>query len=128
MDCRASLCRTDRLVLSRQNLPDLAGCAISYDQGWVKELISSSKNRGKPDFTLMATGSELSLAMDVAAALEKIGKAVRVISMPAGKFLKKQSEEYKNSVVGGDLGQARQHRGSSQLWLDKVDWYRGDFD
>jgi transketolase len=58
----------------------------------------------KPNFTLIATGSEVSLAMDVAVALEKLGKAVRVISLPCWELFEQQSEEYIKSVVGGDIG------------------------
>ena len=53
----------------------------------------------------MATGSEVSLALDVAAALEKIGKSVRVISMPCWELFEQQSDEYKDSLLGGDIGQ-----------------------
>jgi transketolase len=92
------------LVLSRQNLPDLAGCNVPYDQGMGKGAYIVKKESAKPDFTLMATGSEVSLAIDVATALEKIGKGVRVISMPCWELFEDQSDEYKRSVVGGDLG------------------------
>lgn len=92
------------IILSRQNLPDIAGCNVPYDQGMGKGAYIIKKESAKPDFTLMATGSEVSLAMDVAAALEKIGKAVRVVSMPCWELFDEQSDEYKRSVVGGDLG------------------------
>lgn len=92
------------LILSRQNLPELAGCNVSYDQGMGKGAYIVKREASKPDFTLMATGSELSLALDVAAALEKIGKAVRVVSMPCWQLFEAQSDDYKKSVVGGDLG------------------------
>lgn len=92
------------LVLSRQNLPELASCNVPYDQGMGKGAYIIKKESTKPDFTLMGTGSEVSLAMDVCAALEKIGKSVRVISMPCWELFEEQSDEYKRSVVGGDLG------------------------
>jgi transketolase len=53
---------------------------------------------------LFATGSELSLAMDVADRLEKIGKQVRVVSFPCWKIFDEQSEDYQNSIIGGDIG------------------------
>ena len=62
------------------------------------------KETAQPQFTLMATGSEVSLALDVAAALEKRGKAVRVISMPCWQLFEAQSDEYKASVLGGAIG------------------------
>jgi transketolase len=92
------------LVLSRQNLPDIAGCNVPYDQGMGKGAYIIKKESSKPDFTLMATGSEVSLAMDVSTALEKIGKSVRVVSMPCWEIFEEQSDEYKKSVLGGDLG------------------------
>jgi transketolase len=92
------------IILSRQALPELAGCNVPYDQGMAKGAYIVKKESSKPDFALMATGSEVSLALDVAAALEKIGKSVRVISMPCWELFEEQSDEYKKSVVGGDLG------------------------
>ncbi len=92
------------IVLSRQSLPELAGCNVPYEQGMAKGAYIVKKESSKPDFTLIATGSEVSLAIDVAAALEKIGKSVRVISMPCWELFDQQSDAYKNSIVGGDLG------------------------
>jgi transketolase len=92
------------LVLSRQNLPELVGCNVPYDQGVGKGAYIVKKETAKPDFTLMATGSEVSLAVDVASALEKLGKAVRVISMPCWELFEEQSDEYKRDIVGGNLG------------------------
>lgn len=63
------------------------------------------RESGKPDFTLLATGSELSLAMDVASELEKRGKSVRVVSMPCWRLFEAQDAAYKEQVVGGHLGQ-----------------------
>ena len=93
------------LVLSRQNLPDLEGTHVHYDHGMGKGAYIVKKEENKPDFTLFATGSEVSLALDVAIALEKLGKTVRVVSMPCWEIFEEQSETYKNSIVGGDLGQ-----------------------
>ncbi len=93
------------IVLSRQALPDLPHTNIPYDQGMGRGAYIIKKETKKPDFTLFATGSEVSLAVDVSVALEKMGKSVRVVSMPCWEIFEKQSEEYKKSVVGGDLGQ-----------------------
>jgi transketolase len=59
---------------------------------------------GNPDFTILSTGSELHLAMEAAVRLEKMDKKVRVISMPCWELFDKQSEDYKDSVLGGDIG------------------------
>ena len=92
------------LILSRQNLPDCPGTNVSYDEGMAKGAYIVKRESKQPDFTLLATGSELSLALDVATALEKRGKATRVVSMPCWKLFEEQSDAYKNSVVGGNLG------------------------
>lgn len=92
------------IILSRQNLPELSETNVPYEQGVGKGAYILKKETAKPNFTLFATGSEVSLALDVATALEKIGKSVRVVSMPCWEIFEKQSEEYKASVVDGDLG------------------------
>jgi transketolase len=93
------------ILLSRQNLPEVQGTHTPYANGVGRGAYIIKKENGTPDYTLLATGSELSLAMDVAAALEKLGKHVRVVSMPCWEIYEKQSPEYKQSVLGGNLGQ-----------------------
>lgn len=93
------------LVLSRQALPELEHTKVSYEEGLGRGAYILREPKRKPDFTLFATGSEVSLALDVAAALEKTGKATRVVSMPCWQLFEGQPQEYKNSIVGGDIGQ-----------------------
>jgi transketolase len=92
------------ILLSRQPLPDLPGTNIAYDQGMARGAYIVKKESGKAQFALLATGSELSLALDVAKELEKTGKPTRVISMPCWELFEKQPAAYKESVLGGDLG------------------------
>jgi transketolase len=92
------------LVLSRQALPELDACNVSYEEGVSKGAYIVKQEQGKPEFTLIATGSEVSLALDVATSLEKVGKKVRVISMPCWQIFELQDEEYKEKIIGGDLG------------------------
>lgn len=92
------------IVLSRQGLPELKETNVSYDEGMGRGAYIVKKEKGKADFTLFATGSELSLAMETAARLEKMGKHVRVVSMPCWALFEKQSADYKRSIVDGDLG------------------------
>ncbi len=92
------------LALSRQNLPEVKGTDVSYGEGVGRGGYIIKKEETKPDFTFFATGSELSLAMDVMLELEKRGKSVRVVSMPCFAIFDKQSDAYKQSVIGGDLG------------------------
>ncbi|HSX04386.1 MAG TPA: transketolase [Rhabdochlamydiaceae bacterium] len=93
------------LILSRQSLPELTETNVPYDSGVGKgAYILRKEKTGTPDFTLMATGSEVWLALDVATALTKQGKSVRVISMPCWEIFEAQNEKYKLSVIGGNLG------------------------
>ncbi len=93
------------LVLSRQALPDVPGTHVSYADGMARGAYIVKKEKKQPDFTFFATGSEVSLAMDVATALETRGKSVRVVSMPCWELFWQQDEAYRDAVVGGDLGQ-----------------------
>jgi transketolase len=105
------------LLLSRQNLPDVAGTDVSYADGMARGAYLLKKETSKPDYTLVATGSEVSLAMDVATQLEKMGKQVRVISFPCWELFDLQSKEYQESIFGGDLGQRVSiEAGVSQGW------------
>ncbi len=92
------------LILSRQNLPDLPETNIPYADGVGRGAYILKKEKKKPDFTLVATGSEVSLACDVAAALDKMGHDVRVISMPCWEIYEQQPQEYKKMIFGGDIG------------------------
>lgn len=91
-------------VFSRQNLPTLEGTKVPYAEGMGRGAYILKKEREKADYMLVATGSEVSLALDVGAELEKRGKSVRVVSMPCWELFEQQSQEYKDLVFGGDLG------------------------
>lgn len=92
------------LILSRQNLCDLGVTHIPYVEGVGRGAYIVKLEKRPADFTLMATGSELYLALDVAEALEKLGKSVRVISMPCWELFEMQDNEYKEKLFGGELG------------------------
>ena len=92
------------IVLSRQSNPEIAGTNVSGKEGVFKGGYIVKKEKKKPDYTLFSTGSELSLAMEVAGNLEKVGKDVRVVSMVCFTLFEEQDEAYKESIVGGDLG------------------------
>ncbi|HJW23346.1 MAG TPA: transketolase [Rhodocyclaceae bacterium] len=105
------------LALSRQNLPTVTG-AISTDDirkgGYVL-----SDCQGKAAVTLIATGSEVKLALDAQAALAAEGVAARVVSMPCADVFDRQTPEYKAQVLGGDKRVAIE-AGHSDLWRKYV--------
>lgn len=92
------------IILSRQNLPELSSTNVPYAEGVGRGAYIIKREKRQPDYTLLSTGSEVHLAMDVAAELEKLGKAVRVISMPCWQIFENQPEQYKKELLGGNLG------------------------
>ena len=94
------------LILSRQALPELPVTRVPFEKGVGRGAYIVKSESSTPDFTLFATGSELTLAMDVAEKLKRVlGKAVRVVSMPCWELFEAQDADYRKSVVGGNLGQ-----------------------
>ena len=92
------------IILSRQSLPTLNETDVSYSDGMERGAYIVKKEKEKPDFTLFATGSELTLALEVSQNLEKLGKNVRVVSCPCFELFEKQPKEYKDKIIYGDIG------------------------
>ncbi|WP_019413181.1 transketolase [Paenisporosarcina sp. TG20] len=88
------------LILSRQNLPVLKHSASLAGEGVAKgAYVVSPANKELADVLLLATGSEVSLAVDAQQVLAEEGIDVAVISMPSWDLFEKQDDEYKNSVL-----------------------------
>ena len=84
------------LVLTRQNLPQLAGSSKEALKGGY--VVADSK-KTVPDAILIASGSEVSLAVDAKTELAQAGIDVRVVSMPCMELFEQQSDEYKERVL-----------------------------
>lgn len=84
------------LVLTRQNLPQLAGSSKEALKGGYI-VVDSSKET--PDAIIIASGSEVSLSIEAKEALAKEGVDVRVVSMPCMDIFEKQPLEYKEKVL-----------------------------
>ncbi|MEG0439641.1 transketolase [Solibacillus cecembensis] len=88
------------LVLSRQNLPVLdASLETVYDGVDKGAYIVSPATKATADAILIATGSEVGLAVEAQKALLAEGIDASVVSMPAMDRFEKQSKEYKESVL-----------------------------
>ncbi|EGO7697699.1 transketolase [Enterococcus faecalis] len=88
------------LVLSRQNLPVLEGTLEHASDSVQKGAYVLSPQKGEqPSGILIATGSEVNLAVEVQAKLAEEGIDVSVVSMPSFDLFEKQSAEYKESVL-----------------------------
>ncbi|ANB57869.1 transketolase [Anoxybacillus sp. B7M1] len=104
---RLALESTDRptaLVLTRQNLPTLATTAERAYEGVKKgAYVVSEATNGEPQALLLASGSEVSLAVEAQKALASEGIYVSVISMPSWDRFEQQPEEYKEQVLPSAL-------------------------
>lgn len=87
------------MVLTRQALPVLEGSKEKAREGVRKGAYVLYDSDKEADVILLATGSEVSLAMAAKEELTKQGVAVRVVSMPSWELFEQQSEEYKESVI-----------------------------
>lgn len=107
------------IVLSRQNLPLLKGTDVSFAEGLARGAYIIKTEENDIAYTLFSTGSEVSLALEVAEKLEKQGIGVRVISMPCWAIFEKQPLDYKKKILGGNLGKKVAIEAASELGWHK---------
>ncbi|ULT54823.1 transketolase [Neobacillus drentensis] len=86
------------LILSRQNLPVFSETKANLDEVSKGAYVLTETN-SNPNVILMATGSEVSLAVNAKNELEKEDISVRVVAMPSWELFNKQSTEYKEKVL-----------------------------
>ena len=84
------------IVLTRQNLPQLDGSGKKALKG---AYIIKEASKSTPDMILIASGSEVSLAVEAATELDKDNISTRVVSMPCMDVFETQSKEYKEEVL-----------------------------
>ena len=90
------------IVLSRQNLPVFAGNDAGIHEGVSRgAYVLSEHESGDVDAIIMASGSEVSIALDAAGLLEDADIRARVVSMPCWELFEAQAEDYKESVLPG---------------------------
>jgi transketolase len=88
------------LILSRQNLPILDRSVYADAEHMLKgAYVLADPKDGKPDVILIATGSEVALALEGRERLEKKGKKTRVVSMPSWELFEKQPQSYRDTVL-----------------------------
>ncbi|EJD8520280.1 transketolase [Staphylococcus pseudintermedius] len=87
------------LVLTRQGLPVLDVEESTVEEGVRKGAYVVFETEKAPEYVLLASGSEVSLTVDVAKALEEQGKGVRVVSMPNWNAFENQSKAYQDEIL-----------------------------
>ena len=88
------------IVLTRQNVPTVDRSVLSPAEGALRGgYVLREANGGTPEVILIATGSEVSIALEAADALEAKGRRVRVVSMPCTEIFDAQQSEYREEVL-----------------------------
>lgn len=92
------------LVLTRQKLPIIDQSKYANADNLAKgAYVISDANGGTPKLILIATGSEVSLALQAQPKLEEAGIPTRVVSMPSWELFEEQSDEYQESVLPANV-------------------------
>jgi transketolase len=119
---RAAIERSDgptSLILSRQNLP-----AQDYSSRGRLALrggyVLADAPEGEPHVILIATGSEVALAMRAREALAKDGVAARVVSMPSTTVFDRQDERYRAAVLPAGIRRVAIEAAAPDLWRKYV--------
>jgi transketolase len=108
------------LVLSRQNLPQQAGTPARAADVARGGYVLVKEEGGKPDLVLIATGSEVALAVQARTQLAARGLKVRVVSMPSTSVFDRQSDSYRASVLPNGVKRIAIEAGASDLWRKYV--------
>jgi len=114
----SAIARTDgptSLVLTRQALPAMPrSAAQTADIGRGGYVLADCD--GRPDCVLIATGSEVALAMEAAKGLEEKGRKLRVVSMPCTSLFDIQPQPYRDSVLPPDVPRVAIEAGVRDAW------------
>ena len=108
------------LIFSRQNLPFQKRNAATIkliDRGGY---ILSEASDGKPQAIIIATGSEIGLAMSAQQALAESSINVRVVSMPCTSLFDRQDQAYKDSVLLNGVKRVAVEAGTADFWCKYV--------
>jgi transketolase len=112
------------LIFSRQNLPHLSRRAEQIDlieRGGYILRDAAGALAGTPEVILLATGSEVALAVQAAEALTVKGKRVRVVSLPCTNVFDAQSPAYRESVLPSEVkARVAIEAGVSDFWYKYV--------
>jgi transketolase len=107
------------LILSRQNLAPMKRSAEQL-AAIARGAYVLSDSAGKPDVVLIATGSEVELAMAAQKALTEKGRKVRVVSMPSTDVFDAQDAAYRDSVLPKGVRRVAVEAGVSDGWRKYV--------
>jgi transketolase len=105
------------LALTRQSVPTLDRTEYASAEKAARGAYTLREaGGGGPDVILVATGSELSLAIEAADTLEAEGASVRIVSMPCWELFEQQDANYQREVLPGDVPAVVVEAGIRQGW------------
>ena len=104
------------LILSRQKMKEIKQTYLPFSEGLEKGAYIIKKEKDAVDIIIMASGSEVFLALEVANKLEQANKHTRVISFPCWELFEKQSSEYKRSLLEENVLKVSIEAGSDIGW------------
>jgi transketolase len=108
------------LVLTRQKVPFLGARDAAVSKG---AYVIAEAEGGPPDLILIATGSEVSLAIDAKKILDAKGLRTRVVSMPCWRLFDEQPQSYRDEVLPPSIGARMSIEAAATLGWSK---YVGD--
>ena len=109
------------LALSRQNLPVLDRTEFASAEGVANGAYVLSDSEGTPDVIIIATGSEVALAITAQATLKEQGIKARVVSAPCLEWFEQTSEAYRESVLPAAVkARVSVEAGVAQGWREYV--------
>lgn len=109
------------LVLTRQDIPVLAGFDAQSSRHGARRGGYVIRESDEAVFTLMATGSEVSVCLEAADALGAQGVAVRVVALPCWACFENQDPSYRGEVLRYDLPSVSLEAGATLGWHKYAD-------
>jgi transketolase len=112
------------LALTRQNLPVLKGSGPDAAKG---AYIIAKESADTPELIILASGSEVSISVEAAEALEASGVATRVVSVPCMDIFERQPDDYRESVLPASVRKRLAVEAGSSFSWGKLVGPEGDY-
>jgi transketolase len=117
---RLALQRTDGpafLALTRQKVPALDRSSFASADGLARGgYVLAEADGGEPEVVVVASGSEVALALDARGRLQKQGVPTRVVSLPSWYLFRRQDAAYRSSVIPADRVTVSIEAGATSGW------------
>ena len=105
------------LALTRQKVPALDRSKLAAAEGLTRGgYVLAEADGDTPEVVLIASGSEVSIALDARGRLQKQGIPTRVVSLPSWHLFKRQDGAYRASVLGADVVRVSVEAGATGGW------------